>query len=119
MAVNLTVSSTTGTYQGGTFTLGPLSITSAFPSLGVVSLTFNSGTFISTTAPAGAYACLIEPPSNNSVQLTLKGITGDTGIPIAANFPCVIPFFNPTLSNNVIGLTSASAISGVVTLTFF
>lgn len=119
MAVNVTISSTTGSFQGGTYILGPANINSAFTSLAVVSLTFNSATFISTTAPLGAYGCLIEPPAANNIQLTLKGITGDTGIPIGANLPCVIPFFNPTLSTNVIGLTSAAAITGVVTLTFF
>ena len=118
MTVACTISSNTGSYQGGTFTLGPLTINSSFGSLQVTSLTFGSGTFISTTGPAGAYACLIEPPSGNTVQLTLKGITGDTGIPIAANLPTLIPFFSPS-SANTVGLTSAGAITGVVTLTFF
>ncbi len=119
MTVNLTLQSNTGQYQGGTFQLGPTNIPSAFASLAVESLTFGSATFISTTAPQGAYACLIEPPANNLVSLTLKGITGDTGIPISANLPCVIPFFDPTSTMNVIGLASAGIINGVVTLTFF
>jgi hypothetical protein len=118
MTVNLNIQSNTGTYQGGTFQLGPLTISSAFASLQVVSITFGSGTFINTASPAGAYACIIEPPANNLIQLTLKGVMGDTGIPIAANLPTIIPFFNPAVANNV-GLTSANAINGVVTLTFF
>ena len=118
MTVSVTISSNTGTYQGGSFTLGPLVIPSSFPSLQVNSLTFGSGTFISTTGPAGAYGVLIEPPAGNLVGLTLKGITGDTGIPIASNLPTLIPFGTPT-NQNTVGLTSANAITGVVTLTFF
>lgn len=118
MTVSVTISSGTGTYQGGTFQIGPLTIASTFASLQVNSLTFSGASFISTTGPAGAFGCLIEPPSTNLIQLTLKGITGDTGIPIAANMPTLVTFFNPAIANTV-GLTSAGAISGVVTLTFF
>ena len=115
MTVSVTISSNSGTYQGGSFNLGPLVVASQFASLQVDSLTFGSATFISTTGPAGAYGCLIEPPAGNLVGLTLKGVTGDTGIPIAAN---LITFQTPS-SANVIGLTSAGAITGVVTLTWF
>lgn len=119
MTVAVTISSNTGSFQGGNFTLSPNIISSAFTSVQVNSLTFGSGTFISTTGPVGAYGVLIEPPSNNLIQLTLKGITGDTGIPIGTNVPTLIPFFNPAVTN-AIGLTSAAAITaGVVTLTFF
>lgn len=118
MTVSVTINSNTGTFQGGTFQIGPLTIVSAFASMAANSLTFGSATFITTSSPAGAYAVLIEPPANNLVSLTLKGITGDTGIPIASNMPTLIPFFNPTIANAV-GLTSGGAIAGVVTLTFF
>lgn len=122
MPIAVSISSNLGTYQGGAYQLGPggspLTISSTFTSVQINSLTFGSGTFISTTGPAGAFGVLIEPPSGNLVQLTLKGITGDTGIPIASNAPTLIPFFNPA-TTNTIGLTSASAITGVVTLTFF
>lgn len=118
MTVAVTISSNQGTYQGGSFVLGPVSITSSFNSLAVNSLTFSGASFISTPSPIGAFGVLIEPPAGNLIQLTLKGITGDTGIPLASNLPTLIPFFNPAIANNV-GLTSAGAISGVVTLTFF
>lgn len=118
MTVAVNITSNQGTFQGGTFILGPLSISSTFTSLQVNSLTFSSGTFISTTGPTGAFGVLIEPPTGNLIQLTLKGVTGDTGIPIGANLPSLIPFFNPAVAN-IIGLTSAAAITGVVTLSFF
>lgn len=117
MTVAVTIGSNTGTYQGGTFVIGPLTISSTFTSLQVNSVV-NPSTFFSTTGPAGAYGVLIEPPAGNSVQLTLKGVTGDTGIPISASNPTLIPFFNPAVANSV-GLTPASAIAGTVTLTFF
>ena len=118
MTVNVNISSNQGSYQGGTFQLAPATISSAFNSLAVNSLTFSGATFLSTVGPAGATGVLIEPPTGNLIQLTLKGVTGDTGIPISANAPTLIPFFNPAVANTV-GLTSAGAISGVVTLTFF
>lgn len=118
MTVAVTVQSNQGSFQGGTFTLGPATISSTFASLQVNSLTFSGASFISTTGPAGAFGVLIEPPAGNLVGLTLKGVTGDTGIGIGTNTPTLIPF-TTTASANVIGLTSAGAISGVVTLTFF
>lgn len=118
MTVSITIASTTGSYQGGTFTLGPIVGTSTYVSLQVNNITFNSGTFISTTGPAGANGILIEPPAGNVVQLTLKGITGDTGIPLAGNQPALFWFFTPS-SANTVGLTAASAISGPVTLSWF
>lgn len=122
MTVAVTISSNLGTYQGGTFQLGgpssPLTITSSFPSLQVNSLSFASAEFLSQAGPAGSYGVLIEPPAGNLVGLTLKGVTGDTGIAIATNLPTLIPFGTPA-SANTVGLTSAGAIVGVVSLTFF
>jgi hypothetical protein len=119
MAVSVTLNSNTGTFQGGTFNLGPLTIISAFTSLEILSLTFASATFISTTGPAGAYGVLVEPPSNNLVNLTLKGITGDTGLPTFTNTPQLLTFGTPANAQTV-GITSAAQVTaGVVTLTFF
>lgn len=118
MPITVTIQSNQGTFQGGNYQIASLSIPSTFTSLQVNSLTFGSGTFISTTGPVGAVGVIIDPPNSNLVQLTLKGITGDTGIPLTANLSAVIPFFNPAVANTI-GLTSASAISGVVTLTWF
>ncbi len=111
-----------GTYQGGTYQLGgaasPLTITSSFTSVQINSLTFGSATFITTNSPAGSFGVLIEPPAGNLVALTLKGVTGDTGIPIATNLPTLLSFGTPA-SANAVGLTSGGAIVGVVTLSFF
>jgi hypothetical protein len=119
MPINITISSTTGTYPGGTYQIGPLQVPSAFPSLQVNAVSFGSGTFVSTTGPVGAYGCLIEPPAGNAVALTLKGLTSDTGIPISPNLPQLLTFTTPG-APNIVGIASAAAVTaGLVTLTFF
>lgn len=119
MPIVVTISSNQGTYEGGTYSVGPnVQIQSAFSSVQINSLTFGSGTFITTSGPAGAYGCLIVPPTGNLQTLTLKGITGDTGIPISSSQPTLLSFSVPS-SSNAVGLTSGGAITGVVTLTFF
>lgn len=119
MAISVTVNSNTGSYQGGTYNIGPLTIVSAFASLQVNSLTFGSAMFISTTGPAGAYGVVIEPPANSLVNLTLKGITGDTGLPTFMNTPQILTFGTPS-SASTVGITSAAQVTaGVVTLTWF
>ncbi len=122
MPIAVSISSNLGTYQGGVYQLGapaaPLPITSTYTSVQINSLTFGSATFISTNSPAGSFGVLIQPPASNLIRLTLKGITGDTGIPLSPNLPTLIPFFDPTAANAV-GLTSAGAIVGPTTLSFF
>lgn len=39
------------------------------------------------TAPTGAVGVTIIPPAGNTVTLTLKGVTGDTGIALAVASP--------------------------------
>lgn len=39
------------------------------------------------TPPAGSTGLVILPPVNSAVTKTLKGVTGDTGVPIAAGLP--------------------------------
>ena len=43
------------------------------------------------TPPAGASALILVPPQNSTVAKTLKGVTGDTGVPLSPNAPAVIP----------------------------
>lgn len=114
----LTISSSTISYPAGTTTVGPLQVNAPNPVLQVNELNFLSATFISTAGPVGATFCVIVPPSGSIIQLTLKGITGDTGIPISASMPSVITFFSNSVANGI-GLASAAAIpAGPVTLTW-
>lgn len=61
------------------------------------------------TVPTGAVAVTIIPPDNNSQTITLKGVTGDTGIALALTAPC-------SLSLSSVGtfvLTAGGTITGV------
>lgn len=42
------------------------------------------------TPPAGSTAVTIIPPATNAVTLTLKGVTGDTGVALALTSPTTI-----------------------------
>lgn len=59
---------------------------SAAPQL--VNLTTGNNGF---TAPAGCQYVLVIPPVGSTVQLTLKGINADTGIPMALGMPLLLP----------------------------
>ena len=118
MTITVTISSNTGTYQGGSYVLGPLTIVSTFPSLQVDSINLTGGATVETIGPVGAFGVLIEPPSTNLNDMVLKGQTSDAGIVISPSSPTLIPF-GVTTVNNVIFLFSVLAITGVVTLSWF
>lgn len=51
-------------------------------------LTING--FSAVTIPTGATAVLIIPPTGNANAITLKGVTGDTGVPLSLTKPSAI-----------------------------
>lgn len=74
--------------------------------------TFTSG-FNALSVPTGGSvpkAVTIVPPVENTVQLTLKGISGDTGLALHLTDPTTIAIA-PSVTS--IGLTAADNISGV------
>lgn len=46
--------------------------------------------FSAVTIPTGATAVLIIPPTANTNTITLKGITGDTGVALSKTLPTVL-----------------------------
>lgn len=102
----------------GTKTIGPLQITLTLVSTDeVLNLVFASATSITVTQPPNATLAVINPPSGSLIGLTLKGVSGDTGVPIATNLPCLISF--PTTTGGAtFTLTSAAAIVGSVEVDF-
>lgn len=46
----------------------------------VTTQVFTGGSFAAVTVPTGATGVFIIPPTNNNGAITLKGVTGDTGI---------------------------------------
>lgn len=64
------------------------------------------------TAPTAAVAtrCTIQPPAGNTVLLTLKGVTGDTGVPIHKTDPTSFGIDSTLVT---FCLTAANTCSGV------
>lgn len=70
-----------------------------------VERTLSIGTNTSVPIAAGATVIVITPPSSNTTQLTLKGVSGDTGILINASQPSI---FTLDPSQNTIILNAAT-----------
>lgn len=76
----------------------------------IVTLAIGANTI---TPPAGGStpkACTIIPPAENVTDITLKGVTGDTGIVIHNTDPTSIALDSPTAT---FVLTAAAEIAGV------
>lgn len=79
---------------------------------GEVLMTLASG-FNTITIPTGGStvtACTIIPPSGNAQTLTLKGVTGDTGVPLHLTDPSTIALAGNTTT---FGLTAGAQITGL------
>lgn len=75
--------------------------------------TLNSGAN-TITLPTGGFtpkAAIIVPPSGNLQTLTLKGISGDTGVVLSKTDPAVISFDTSPPANIV--LTAGGTITGL------
>lgn len=104
-----------GSTQDALLQVGPLTFGVTTPILQTNSLTFGSGTFITTSGPTGATTCLIIMPAANTVSVTLKGITGDTGIALSPTGIAFLTF--PVNTTPAVGLTSGAQITaGPITL---
>jgi hypothetical protein len=101
------------TYSGDETTAGTgttsSSTNSDAPGEGAYLVNLASG-FNTITIPTGhtVYGVDIYPPSGNSTALTLKGITGDTGIPLHVTKATSIAFVTGATT---FGLTTGSAMS--------
>lgn len=87
----------------GTLTPGT-SIASAFPTLYMANsplsagpVTLGAAGFTALTVPTGARVCVIIPPTGNTQALTLKGVTGDTGIVLDPNGASIISVSSPSI----------------------
>jgi len=67
--------------------------------------------------PTWAVGCIIRPNPLNAVAMTLKGVTGDTGIPLDLTGPSLINF--PATPPATFVLTSTGAGATVTTIEFF
>ena len=107
----------TGTKTGlGTgskdISVGPLENTDA--PLATTTQAFAAATFAAVTFPglvgsSVIKGVIIKPPSTNAGAITLKGVTGDTGIPIHKTEATILRFDSVTASN--FGMLCVSAIT--------
>jgi hypothetical protein len=74
--------------------LGPFTyvFTNAGAPDNVTTQAFAANTFAAVVIPAGSLGVIIQPPSGNAGVITLKGVTGDTGvqIPLTTPFPMLL-----------------------------
>jgi hypothetical protein len=91
--------------MGTPITIGPFTITpNAAGHFAVTSIQLANG--VNTIAvPAWAAGCIILPDPANAVGMTLKGVTGDTGIPLDLTSPSLLNF--PAVPPASFVLTSA------------
>ena len=99
----------------GARTFGPLAITTNAAVIAETSVALVAGP-VTVLVPAGATAVVLFPPNAATPipnpayggTITLKGVAGDTGVPISAKWPQLIAWDLPTLPASFI-LTATAA----------
>jgi hypothetical protein len=107
-----------GMIQGtstGNRTIGPINVSSANASPIVQTVVLQSGanTITPPTSPATS-GCVIQLPSTNTAVVTLKGVSGDTGIAIGKTTTLVLNW-DSTAAPATFVLSSASTQTGLIT----
>lgn len=103
VTIALTVTGLPTGAKSSTFAYGP--ITGAVAEILDVALVTGANTVV---VPTGATWMLIEPPAGNTVQLTLKGLSGDTGFALDLTRATLLPL--PTGTASVL-LNAASSVT--------
>ena len=119
MAGSVTIAASLTGLPQGTLSFPPLTIVpSANNELAttVVSLASGANTITVPTGftPSGV---VMIPPSTNTQSLTLKGVTGDTGIAVSPNEPSLLNFASSPPSTFVV--TAGGTISAGTSFVFF
>lgn len=118
MAGTLVVTGTSAGENAGQRVFGPLSIVGGVAVGETLSVALVSGDN-TLTVPVGAVACLIVPPTNNSVVLKVRTSlnSGDTGLPINTGaLPTVYPF--PATPPTTLIVNAASSIASGFSVAF-
>ena len=109
-----------GTLNGlpfGTIQFPPITIAAnSAGNLVVVAITLANG-FNAIAVPTWAVGVIILPNVTNAVPMTLKGVTGDTGLPLSLTSPSLLSFGAITPAN--IGLTSSGAGATITQVVFY
>ncbi len=104
---------TTITYSGdvvGTETISAASNAASPGSIEIKTLASGANTITVPTGGATVTACTILPPTGNTTNITLKGVTGDTGVQLHDSDPSSISL-DPATANFCV--TAAAQIIGV------
>lgn len=112
MATNAT-RATTIVYSGDVVGSEILSAAANAASAGMIEVKTLASGFNTITIPTGGTvptAVTIVPPAGNVVTLTLKGVTGDTGVPLHLTDPTTIAF---PAASTTIGLTTNATLTGI------
>lgn len=67
------------------------------------------------SVPALANGVIIEPGAGNAITLILKGVAGDTGIPMGSTGALKLPFLNPPPASFVIAASGLQTIPTDIT----
>jgi hypothetical protein len=115
--VSLTVTATVtvtiaGTAGGGSFLgTGATYVQSLVNTAGVAQGSFSLALgFNPIIVPSTALGVFIVPPSGNSITLQIKGVTGDTGFPLAPASATYLPF-SAAGAVATIGITAGAAVT--------
>lgn len=83
-----------------------------------LALASGANTINATTCPALANAggVILIPPAGNTIAITLKGVTGDTGLTLSLTAPALLPF--PVSPQSSFVITAANIIAGFRLLFF-
>lgn len=122
MAANARVT-ITGSFTGlpaGTRAIGPISLYSTTANGQVQEVVLQAGAnTITVPAIPATSGCIIQLPATNTSVVTLKGVSGDTGIAIGKTTAQVLNW-DPTAAPASFVLTSVSTQTGLATeITFF
>lgn len=113
----ITVSGSVTSLPQGAWTVGPFTLTpNASGNYVQTEITLASGAN-TITVPSWAAMVIIVPPSNNTQTLTLKGVTGDTGVPISETAPTLLSFTAATIPANFV-ITAGGATSAITNIIF-
>lgn len=117
MAGRVTIQASLNELPQGSVTIAPLTISPNTQNLygsGVYTLAEGANSII---VPDFAAGVIITPTATNTIAITLKGASGDTGIPISPSAPILLTF--PADPPETITLTAASDFSTPTTFSFF
>ena len=101
------------TYTGdvtATETLSAAINTASPAQIQILNLLLGANTITPPTGGVTIVAVTIRPPAGNTALITLKGVTGDTGVPLHKTDPTCLAL-DTTLTTFV--LTAASAVTGL------